>query len=31
MAEWTQAQPLLPPTRFDTIEIRRNLPPSWQV
>jgi UDP-glucose 4-epimerase len=31
MAEWTRAQPLLPPTRFDTIEIRRNLPPSWQV
>jgi len=31
MADWTRAQPLLPPTRFDTIEIRRNLPPSWQV
>ena len=31
MAEWTRAQPLLPPTRFDMIEIRRNLPPSWQV
>jgi UDP-glucose 4-epimerase len=30
MAEWTMAQPLLPPTRFDAIEVRRNLPPSWQ-
>jgi len=30
MAAWTKQQPLLPPTRFDTIEVRRNLPPSWQ-
>lgn len=30
MAEWTKGQPLLPPTRFDAIEVRRNLPPSWQ-
>jgi UDP-glucose 4-epimerase len=31
MAEWTKSQPLLPPTRFNAIEVRRNLPPSWQV
>jgi UDP-glucose 4-epimerase len=30
MAEWTKSQPLLPPTHFDNIEVRRNLPPSWQ-
>jgi UDP-glucose 4-epimerase len=30
MAEWTKSQPLLPPTRFENIEVRKNLPPSWQ-
>jgi UDP-glucose 4-epimerase len=30
MAEWTKAQPLLPPTRFDNIEVSKNLPPSWR-
>jgi hypothetical protein len=30
MAEWTKAQPLLPPTRFDNIEVPKNLPPSWR-
>ena len=30
MAEWTRAQPLLPPTRFDNIEVPKNLPPSWR-
>ena len=30
MADWTKRQPLLPPTRFDNIEVSRNLPPSWR-
>lgn len=30
MAEWTKNQPLLPPTRFDNIEVARGLPPSWR-
>ncbi|MCE2725689.1 MAG: NAD-dependent epimerase/dehydratase family protein [Planctomycetaceae bacterium] len=30
MAKWTRTQPLLPPTSFGAIEVRRNLPPSWQ-
>lgn len=31
MADWTRLQPLLPPTRFDNIEVAKNLPPSWRV
>lgn len=30
MADWTRQQPLLPPTRFDNIEVAKNLPPSWR-
>lgn len=30
MAAWTKSQPLLPPTRFDNIEVAKNLPPSWR-
>jgi UDP-glucose 4-epimerase len=30
MAAWTRAQPVLPPTHFDNIEVSKNLPPSWR-
>lgn len=30
MADWTRQRPVLPPTRFDNIEVAKNLPPSWR-